>query len=82
MEGNHFCFYEEDERLPEGERDSFVMTRKNIYGIKERKAITPYLYFYAHELGISHFGECYYRYMSEVSRVDWNETEEFGKLLG
>lgn len=82
MEGNHFGFYEEDERLPEGERDSVVMTAKFIRDMKARKALMPYLYFYAHELGISHFGTCCYRYMEEVSKVEWNDTEEFGKTLG
>ena len=82
MNGNRFSFYEEDERLPEEERDSVIMTTKHISDIKGRKAIMPYLYFYAHELGVPYFGTCYYRYMSEVSKVEWNKTEEFGKTLG
>ena len=76
-----FELFEEDENLPEGDRDSFIMTIKNIYGPEERKAIKPYIYFYAHELGISHFGTCYYRYMEKINRSDWNDTEEYGKML-
>ena len=82
MDGVWFDFYEEDERLPEGERDAFVMTTEYIADIKDRQALMPYLYFYAHELGISHFGLCYYRHMAEVSKAEWNDTEEFGKLIG
>lgn len=81
MINNYVVFRAEDERIPEDERDSFVMTVSDVKDSDDRDKLMKYIYFYAHELGISHFGRCHYRYLAEVNDVEWNETEEYGKLL-
>lgn len=81
MDGDRFTFCDKDENLPEDERDSFIMTIKEECSPERRKTLMPYIYFYAHELGISHFGRCYHRFMMELELNEWHNTEEYGARI-